>query len=234
MRILREKDLQILWSWGRNERDHLVRTYQSNLVELLKTVQARVQSSDPLPTEEVDALAREVQEAGEILEQGMSTCFALAGILYVMGGKDAEEQSRRQEYLSRLTSQKGEKVRVVRTSVRELLGRELLLEDVHGFKAVLWDGDGHWETPVDRVEPLEATEEVTAKSLPPLKTAGASVPPKSKTDTTAVLRRRSRTEKARQLKDKPLPQQRGAGTSTQTQTRLRPTQKGPAPTPGGE
>ncbi len=230
MRILREKDLQVLWSWGRNERDHLVRTYQNNLVELLKTVQARAQSTDPLPAEEVDALAREIQEAGEILEQGMNTCFALAGILYVMGGKDSEAQTQRQENLTRLASKKGEKVRVVRTSVRELLGRELLLEDVHGFKAVLWDGDGHWETPVDRVEPIEAADDALVKPAPPPKSAEGTVQPRSKTDTTAVLRRRSRTEKARQLKDKPLPQKTLSG----TQTRLRPTREPPAvgPAPG--
>lgn len=244
MRIFRESDLQVLWSWGETERGHLQRTFQSNLVELLKTVQTRARGSQPLPPGQIDELAREVQEAGELLEQGMNTCFALAGILYVMGGKDSEEQAQRQEHLNRLSLQKGERVRVVKTSIQELLDRKVLLEDIHGFKAVLWDGEGRWETPIDRIEPIgvpqdtavaeagpEKHEAVAARQPETIKPGQAedetTDPPEpdspksgKKPDTTVVGRRQSRTEKARKLTGNPL-QQPGTANGTQTRLRLR-------------
>jgi len=190
MRIIREKDLQVLWSWGDSEREHLERTFQQNLVDLLNTVRARQATSRPFSREELQELAEELQQAGELLEQGMLNCFALAAILYTMAGGSAADQRKRQELLQRFRQQIGKKVRVVRTSVAELKNRVLTLEAVHGFKGVLRDGGERWETPIDRLEivdedrPSAAPSSVagttpgTAASGPPAAAQSAAAPEK--------------------------------------------------------
>lgn len=185
MRIIREKDLQVLWSWGDSERDHLERTFQQNLVDLLNTVRARQASSRPFSREELQELAEEVQQAGELLEQGMVNCFALAALFYIMAGGSAAEQRKRQELVDRFRRQVGKKVRVVHTSVAELKDRVLTLEAVHGFKGLLRDGEDRWETPLDRLAIVEegasaapAAESARPRVLKPTDAGGTPGPEK--------------------------------------------------------
>ncbi len=166
MRILRESDLKVLWSWGDTERDELQRTFQENLVALLQTVRQRLAGSHPLPPQDLETLAREVQEAGDLLHQGMQNCFALAGIFYVLAAPDPAERTRRQATLNRLKQHLGKPVRVTRTSLAELKNRTLILEEIHGIKAVLFDGEDRWETPLDRLEPVEPEPASQAAAAP--------------------------------------------------------------------
>jgi len=154
MRILNEKDLTPFWSWGQPETEDLTNRFQTNLKGLVAVIQARMNSDRPLPPDDLLKLADELYAAGELLAKGMENCFAAAAAVSVSAANTKSERDRRQEHIDKLKAAVGHTVTLRRTSVRRLQGKRLLLEAVRGHRALLCDGEDHWETNVDHVEVL--------------------------------------------------------------------------------
>ena len=159
MRIKRETDKKVLWYWEDDDRDGLLKRFRSDLSDLMAMVEARMRGPSPLPRDELTRLAQELQDAGETLREAMSNCFATAGFLHLSAAGSAEERRRRARHLSRLRGAVGKLVALRRTSVPELQGRQVLLEEIRGLKAIVRLGKDRWATPTDRVVPVDAASE---------------------------------------------------------------------------
>lgn len=152
-------NLRALWHWGDRERHELQKTFRANLSELLATIEARMKGGVRIPPEELARLAEELQDAGETLREAMSNCFAAAGFAHLSAADTVEERRRRARSLSRLQAAVGKPVVLRRTSVAQLQGRHVLLEEIRGLKAIVRLGNDRWATPVDRVVPVDVVPE---------------------------------------------------------------------------
>lgn len=155
MRILNEKTLSLLWSWGRSDSEDLSRRFDGNLQELLEVARARSESGRPLPPEDLDRLADELHSAGDQLLACAQNALAAAAEAYVLAGGTAAERNRRRQHLEAMRAAIGQTVILRRTSVKELRNKPLLLVDIRGARGVLQDGDSRWEASLDRLQVIE-------------------------------------------------------------------------------
>ena len=188
MRTVREDDLEALWNWGEEERHELQKTFRANLADLMAIIEARIRGRSPVPPDELARLAEELQEAGETLREAMSNCFAAAGFAHLSAADSADERRRRARRLSGLQAAVGKLVVLRRTSVPQLKGRHVLLEEVRGLKAIVRLGNDRWATPVDRVVPVEV---LSASELDeasgPAAAAGQASPSPTETVTARIM-----------------------------------------------
>ncbi len=154
MRIINEKHLALVWNWDENERNELAVRYQTNLERLLTAIQERVNRNTPPPPDDLKELAGEIQQAGEALQQSMNSCLDAARTLYAMAAITPEERQVRKATIERIRAHVGKYVVFKQTDAPELRGRQLLLEEVRGIKAILRDGDKRWEALVDQLIPV--------------------------------------------------------------------------------
>ncbi|MCF7854972.1 MAG: hypothetical protein K9N51_09255 [Candidatus Pacebacteria bacterium] len=154
MRIVNEKYLSLVWSWDTYEKNGLQTVYDANIRRLVEALRKRAET-DQLPEEEdIRALASELQQAGELLEQSMNNCLNAAQEVYSFAAADNKERRKRAEMIEQLHEHIGKPVILTQTSVPDLEGKQLILEDVHGIKAILRDGDDLWEALVDFLSPV--------------------------------------------------------------------------------
>ncbi len=157
MRIVNEKHLSLLWSWDDYDKDILVRKYQDNLEQLVRAVVKRVNEGKAPAADDIRALAVELQEAGEILHQSVLNCFEAARAVYEQSGETDAEREQRHELFETLNNHIGKPVILSQTSIPELEGKHLILEEIQGVKGILRDGDNLWEAMVDFLVPVLAT-----------------------------------------------------------------------------
>jgi hypothetical protein len=155
MRIVNEKYLALIWNWDEAERGNLEHKYQTNLERLAYAIQERLEAGTPPPPEALRDLAAELQEAGELLEQSAQNCFAVARSIYAAAAPSEAERSERMASVEAVENHVGKPVVLSQTSAPELQGRQLILHEVRGTKAVLRDGDSYWEALIDFVVPVE-------------------------------------------------------------------------------
>jgi hypothetical protein len=158
MRIINEKHLALVWNWDEQEKNGLIRRYQTNLERLVYAIQQRVAADDSPASQDLRDLADELQEAGEALSESMQNCYEAARTVYVLSGKTPEERDARHKLLTRLHDHLGKPVRLKQTSVSELEGRELILEELRGIKAILRGEGGLWEALADFLVPVDHTD----------------------------------------------------------------------------
>ena len=156
MRIINEKHLALVWSWDENERNELAVRYQTNIERLLTALQERVNRNSPPPPEDMKELAYELQQAGEALQQGMQSCMDAARQLYGMAGNTAEERQERKDLIGRIRDHVGKYVIILHTDNPELRGRQFLLEETRGIRAILKDGDRRVDVLLDQLIPVQA------------------------------------------------------------------------------
>lgn len=152
MRIVNEKYLALIWNWNEAERGNIQHKFQTNLERLVYALQEQIDKGQAPAPEALKDLAAELQEAGELLQESSENCFVVARNIYA-SAFDADDPSR-----SRMLSVDehiGKHVVLSQTSVPEIEGRQLILHEVRGTKAILRDGDNYWEALVDFVIPVE-------------------------------------------------------------------------------
>ena len=154
MRILNEKHLHHVWTWNDREREELTTRFQTNIELLLAAIFARLKDNDKPSAKDLKDLAVELQQAGEQLQQSMENCFEAAQTLYVLAAPTPEEQEKRKHALQQLAGHIGQPVVLRQTSVAELKGKQLLLEQIRGIKGVLRDGDQYWDALLDYLVPI--------------------------------------------------------------------------------
>lgn len=159
MRIVNEKYLALIWNWDEAERGNLEHRYQANLERLVYAIQERLEAGQPPPPQALKDLADDLQEAGELLAQSAQNCFAVARSIYASSAGSDEQRARQLEKIEEVEGHIGKPVILAQTSVPEIEGRQLILHEVRGLKAILRDGDSFWEALVDFVVPVEDTSE---------------------------------------------------------------------------
>jgi hypothetical protein len=98
----------------------------------------------------------------------MNGCFDSARALYAMAAITPEEREARKSLLERIRLHIGKHVVLKQTDSPELRGRQLLLEEIRGIKAILRDGDKRWEALVDQLIPVIRYEAAPDKpGVPP-------------------------------------------------------------------
>jgi hypothetical protein len=169
MRIVNEKYLDLVWSWDEYEKKSLQTRYQANLERLVAAIRRRVQGGTAPPPEDLRALAAELQEAGEALQQSVLNCYDAARNVYLMAAATPEEREVRCQQFEDLAAHIGKGVRLTQTSAPELEDKTLILEEIQGIKGVLRDGDSLWEAMIDFLVPdQEKPDAETGKAaLPP-------------------------------------------------------------------
>ncbi len=151
MRILDELNLGVVWSWGELEQKELATRFKANLATLLQSVKSWNENNDGEQRLDLDKLALELQEAGELLEECSSNCFALSSRVHTLGGANPEEQARRASHLKALERAIGKQVILTQTSRQELQGKTVILEQIRGTKGIVRNGSDFWETPLNRI-----------------------------------------------------------------------------------
>ena len=154
MRIVNEKYLSLVWNWDKQEKNGLETVYETNIQRLVEALRKRA-AKDQLPAEEdIRALASELQQAGETLEQCMNNCLSAAQEIYSLAAATNQERRKRTEMIEQLHRHIGKPVILTQTSVPALEGKQLILDDIHGIKGILRDGDDLWEALVDFLAPV--------------------------------------------------------------------------------
>lgn len=155
MRILNEKTLSLLWSWGRSESEELALRFDGNLRDLLAVIRSRAQGSRPVPPEDLARLADELYAAGDLLLKSARNAFEAAAEAHVLAGGAPAECENRRRHLESMKAAVGKTVVLRRTSVKELRNKPLLLVEVRGQRGVLQDGTDRWEASLDRLQLCE-------------------------------------------------------------------------------
>jgi hypothetical protein len=101
-------------------------------------------------------LAYELQQAGEALQQSMHSCLDAARNLYGMAGGTPEERQERKNLIDRIRGHVGKYVIILQTDNPELRGRQFLLEEIRGIRAILKDGDRRVDVLLDQLIPVQA------------------------------------------------------------------------------
>jgi len=166
MRIVNEKHLALVWSWDEQERSGLLRKYQTNLERLVYAIQQRVEKGEGPPEQDLRDLSSELQQVGEALSESMQNCFEAARSVYVLSGATPEERNARRRLLEDLRAHIGKPVILRQTSIPELEGRQLVLEELRGTKAILRDGDGLWEALADFLVPVTPDQDSSGAAGP--------------------------------------------------------------------
>lgn len=154
MKIVDEKSLQMLWSWGDVERNEFDYRFKAALLALLRMVQRSGASSEGMSEQRIAGLATELQEAGKVLEECAVNCMTLASTLKSEAGNATDEDRR---VLERLEATVGSEVMLSRTHVDELQGVALVLDEIRGTNGVVRQGEDYWQTPLNRLLVLPRT-----------------------------------------------------------------------------
>lgn len=178
MRIVNEKQLGLVWNWDEQERKALAQKYQANLERLIYAVHERVDAGKGPAPEDLRALAGELQQAGEMLAESMQNCFDAATTIYTMAGSTPAERQERGQFLAQIQAHKGQTVILRQTSVPELEGKQLRLDELRGIKGILRDGDDRWEALVDFLVPV-LDDEPPAAAPPTPETKLDPAPPEN-------------------------------------------------------
>ncbi|MDT8390050.1 MAG: hypothetical protein RRC34_06035 [Lentisphaeria bacterium] len=157
MRIVNEKYLALIWNWDDSEKGNLQHKFQTNLERLVYAVQERMETGDAPSPEALRSLAEELQEAGELLQQSAENCLAVARVMYTSTGDFAANPDKLQSIEAHI----GKPVILSQTSAPEIEGRQLILHEIRGIKAILKDGDSFWEALIDFVVPVEEIQKGT-------------------------------------------------------------------------
>ncbi len=159
MRIVNEKYLALIWNWNEAEKGNLEHKYQTNLERLAYAIQERLDAGQAPSPEALKELAAELQEAGELLRQSAENCYAVARSVYASAAGDDVERAQCLEKMAAVERHVGKPVVLSQASDGEIVGRQLILCDVRGTKAILRDGDSFWEALIDFVVPVEENTE---------------------------------------------------------------------------
>lgn len=151
MRIVNEKYLALIWNWDESEKSNIQHKFQTNLERLVYAIQEQIDKGKAPSPDALKSLAAELQEAGELLRQSSENCLAVARNIYSSTGDPAVSP----EKLQSIEDHIGKPVILSQTSVPEIEGRQLILHEIRGIKAVLRDTDNYWEALVDFVVPVE-------------------------------------------------------------------------------
>ena len=154
MHIVNEKDLNVLWGWDDQEEQGLTTRYQANLERLLEVLRARVESPNAPESEDLTALAMELQEAADRLSECAENCFEAARYMYALAADDTAERAKRREAFDALLEHVGGKVVLKQSSVPQIAGKQLTLDDIRGIRGILSDGENLWEALVDFLVPV--------------------------------------------------------------------------------
>lgn len=160
MKILDDRTLHVLWSWGELDKTELEHRFKTGLLALLQTVRSRGGENHPaLEGKGTAALADELAEAGAILDECAANCMTMASTLRAESGRDEQRMPKR------LEKSLGQKVVLTHTNVKELQEGPLVLVDVEEENGVIGKGEEYWQTPLNRllVLPRERTEEGNAE-----------------------------------------------------------------------
>ncbi|OPZ26701.1 MAG: hypothetical protein BWZ02_01916 [Lentisphaerae bacterium ADurb.BinA184] len=171
MRIVNEKHLALVWNWDETEKGGLERKYRSHLEQLLFAIQDRIDRNRQPAVQDLRDLANELQQAGETLQECMQNCYDAAATVYALAAPTPEERERRREFLRQIGEHVGKPVVLKQTSVAEVEGKPLTLEEIRGIKGILRDEAGLWEALVDFLVP------VLNHSAPPKPGEPAGAPP---------------------------------------------------------
>lgn len=160
MKILDDRTLHVLWSWGELDKTELEHRFKTGLLALLQTVRSRGGENHPaLEGKGTAALADELAEAGAILDECAANCMTMASTLRAESGREERRMPKR------LEKSLGQKVVLTHTNVKELQEGPLVLADVEEENGVIGKGEEYWQTPLNRllVLPRERTEEGNAE-----------------------------------------------------------------------
>lgn len=164
MRILDEKNLSILWSWGKVEEDEMSTRFDENLKALFSFVEKLKKDANAFNPDDIKALAEEIQEVSSILAKSSANCTDLCDKLRVLCGEKKQaaplgESPAEAKSLSDTKQFKvmqkyvGKRVIVTRTSLKHLQNKTVILEEVRGTKGIIRDGEDYWETPLSHLSP---------------------------------------------------------------------------------
>lgn len=161
MHIVNEKDLNVLWGWDEQEEKGLSARYEENIERLMGVMKTRLAQGQIPPPEDLKALALELQSAGDSLSQYAENCFEAARFVYAIADKDPENREKRQQTFAALQDQIGGNVVLKQSSVPQIAGKHLTLEDIQGIKGILSDGENLWEALIDFLVPVDSEAEGT-------------------------------------------------------------------------
>ncbi len=166
MQILDERKLSVLWEWGDSERKLFTVKFKTNLLRCLKTINRRMAGGQPFGNDELDALAEEFRDAGDLLEESSWNCAALACALMSLAGGDETLGQSSTPSAKRLASAVGKEVVLTQTTIDDLKGQPVILEQINGNRALIRHKDDYWETAVDRLMLLAPESAAEACTLP--------------------------------------------------------------------
>lgn len=155
MRIVNEKYLSLIWNWDESEKSNLEHKFQTNLERLVYAIQEQMERGNAPSPDALKRLAGELQEAGELLQQSAENCLAVARNIYASTGDSAASPEKIQSMQAHI----GKPVILSQTSAPEIEGRQVILHEIRGIKAILKDGDNYWEALIDFVVPVEDIQE---------------------------------------------------------------------------
>ncbi len=145
MRILDEKQLSVVWSWGQAERLELTQRFRENLGRLRQLVGQDSGRETVLSASDLEGLANELQEAGQLMEESRQRCFALSESLHVLAGGDETERRQRAAHLQAMKQAVGRPVELRNSGNRVFEGRPLVLEAIRGIDGVVRSGEERWQ-----------------------------------------------------------------------------------------
>lgn len=165
MRLLDKKDSSVLWEWNHRDRAELAIRFKSNLRRSLELIRGRMDDGDPLSREELTEFLNDLMEAAGTLGECTSNCLALASTIRAFIG-ESETADALIESTGHLAGALGKPVVLTRTTISELLDKQLTLEEIEGANAIVRLGDDYWGTPVDRILVLPEPGEIPERQPP--------------------------------------------------------------------
>lgn len=138
------------WQWDVAERERLNSRYKTGLLRCLKALEDYRASGHEIPRQLLSRLAKEFDEAGDLLDHCASNCHAMSATCCVFAGKSPMRQVGDEDAV-RLRTALGDPVVMTRTTIAQLQGRIMSLADLNGLNGIVQYEGEYWGTPVDRL-----------------------------------------------------------------------------------
>jgi len=168
MRVLDEQTLDILWNWGKIEKNELSVKYQTNFIRLLDEIKTRFLEEESIDAETLKNLSDELQEVGLFFDTLSANCFSMVTTFRRMYMDERPPVN----HIARLSHAIGKPIILTQTSSKEVEGKIGTIEQINEDQAVVRFGDDLWATSIDRIVTVPSKsvsiEEQTIKSLKPV------------------------------------------------------------------